>query len=162
MANIEHLFGTEKLSGLSRNRPRTEKRNVDGSIPSVTEKMKVSFCFEGTAPLEMAAPSCAPCKKSLSFGFSFLAYQSRKTVRIRSHRLEPFSPLTKFTQGRTVFCFYITLRWYFKVETFMKVQLSSIWKKNKLVWKTVEFEPTTKMTQCTTTTSSLRICWMER
>ena len=86
-ANIEQLSWAEKLSGLSRNTPRTEKWNVDASIPRVTETMKVSFCFEGTAPLGTAAPSFTPCKQSLSLGFSFLAYQSRKTVRIRSHRL---------------------------------------------------------------------------
>ena len=34
--------------------------------------------------------------------------------------------------ARTVFCFYITLRWYFKLQMFMKVQVSSIW--NKKNW----------------------------
>ena len=36
-------------------------------------------------------------------------------------------------------------RWYFKLEMFMKVQVFSIWKKIKLMRKTVGFEPTTQM-----------------
>ena len=62
-------------------------------------------------------------------------------------RWKALGHLMKFTQGRTVVYVYITLRWYFKLEMFMKVQVSSIWKKNKLTWRAVGFEPTTQKTQ---------------
>ena len=52
-----------------------------------------------------------------------------RRVSFRSHRPWPLSPLMKFTQGRTICCFYITLRWYFKLEMFMKVEVSSFSKK---------------------------------
>ena len=60
-------------------------------------------------------------------------------------------PLTKFTQGRTVFCLYITLRWYFTLEMFIKSASFFNLKENKnLIGKTVGFEPMTQMVQYTT------------
>ena len=95
---------------------------------------------------------------------------SHSLVSIRSHQPKPLSHLMKFTQGRAVFCFYIKLknlddrlRWYFKLEMFMKVQVSLIWKKKKLIRKIVGFEPDPNgpVYYATLTTRSLRICWME-
>ena len=46
---------------------------------------------------------------------------------------------------------------------FMKVQVSSTWKKKNLTRKTVGFETTTQMVQyATLTTRPLRICWKRR
>ena len=39
--------------------------------------------------------------------------------------------------------FIFTLWWYFKLEMFMKVQVFSIWKKNKFICRIVGFERTT-------------------
>ena len=42
--------------------------------------------------------------------YGILALSHLETVSIRSHWPEPLSPHMKFAQGRTSFCYYITLR----------------------------------------------------
>ena len=55
-------------------------------------------------------------------------------VSIRSHRPYSLSPLMKFTQGRTVFCCYITLRWSFSRKCLWKCK-SLQFERKKIVTK---------------------------
>ena len=63
-------------------------------------------------------------------------------VNVRRNAL---SLLMSFTQGRTVFCFYITLRRYFKLEIIYESSSLFNLKEKKLMCRARGFEPMTEI-----------------
>ena len=87
---------------------------------------------------------------NLCFPYAFAAIDClRHFVRLISPRSalvnirrKALSTLMIFTQGRTVFCFYITLKWYLKLEIiYESASLFNLKEKKILMWRARGFEP---------------------
>ena len=73
---------------------------------------------------------------------SFTHIEHRGSVLVNIRR-KARSSLMIFTQGRTLLCFYLTLKWYFKLEIIQESASLFNLKEKKLIWGARGLEPMT-------------------